>query len=89
MTSIQSGGKGKTWVMARIPKEAGILDITFTTTAGKFVQVNDKIIKQLTDSLVDPYRYASTTLISDTTKGDVYITAEAKSIRKRIKIVFN
>jgi hypothetical protein len=89
LPSIPSGAKGKTLVRARIPKEAGILDVTFSTTAGVFVQANAKTIKQLTDSLADPYRYASVTLVSDTTKGDVYITAEAKSIRKHIKIVFN
>jgi hypothetical protein len=85
---IQSDQKGKTLIRARIPIEAGALEIAFSTTAGSFIQVNAKNIKQLADSIVDPYRYATATLTSDTTKGEVFVSAEVKSIRKYIKILF-
>ncbi|GHN00436.1 hypothetical protein WSM22_19250 [Cytophagales bacterium WSM2-2] len=89
LTSIPSGGGGKTLVLARVPKEAGLLDITFTATAGLFREANNKTVKDLTDSLVSDYRYASAVLVSDATKGTVYITAEAKTSRVRITVTFN
>jgi len=86
-SSISTGG-GRTKLFARIPKDAGMTDVTFTTTAGIFPQANDKTIKQYTDSLVGIYRYATIELVSDTTTGKVYITGEAKTARRRILIIF-
>jgi len=86
---LTSGGSDYTRIIARTPKEAGTIDVTFTTTAGLFQQSNAKTIKELTDSVSGNYRYASTKLLSDTTVGQVYITAEAKTARQRIEVVFN
>lgn len=88
-SSIPSHGQGRAVITARIPKEAGILDVTFKTTSGTFPQVNAKEIKEYTDSLAGDYRYASTTLVSDTAKVTAYVTAEVKSSRVRIPIVIH
>jgi hypothetical protein len=86
-TSLQSGG-ASTRVIARLPLSAGITDVTFITSAGNFVQVGAKTVKQLADSLSNDCRFAAVTLASDATKGTVYITAEAKTVRTRFNITF-
>ena len=86
--SVHSGGTAAARIIARVPKDAGILDISFTTTAGNFAQSGGKSIKQLSDSLSVGYRYAAVTLTSDATRGTVYVTAEAKTARTRLRLTF-
>lgn len=82
--------KGETTrIFARLPKKAGVQDVSFSTTAGKFLESASDDVKQLADSVNGEYRYAPVTLRSDTTKGPVYVTAEVKSQRQRIIINFN
>jgi hypothetical protein len=85
---LSATGMDTTILVARIPKDAGILDISFSTTAGTFVKSGTKSIKQLADSLNGDYRYASTQMVSDTSPATVYITAETQGARKRINITF-
>lgn len=87
-TVLQADGKDTTIVLARIPNDAGKLDITFTTTAGVFVQSGAKTIKQFADSITDQYRYAKVILKTDTVANAVYVTAETSSARSRIIITF-
>jgi hypothetical protein len=87
--NILANGNDTTLVFARVPYDAGRVDITFTTTQGIFVESKDKTIMQFTDSVSGTYRYARVILRSDSTKGVVYITAETGTSRNRSTIVFN
>lgn len=90
-TSLAVGGE-TTRIYARVPSAAGIVDVTFSTSMGAFIQAGPKVatIKQFSDSLSGGFRWAAVTLASDpTTKGSVYVTAEAKGLRKRITLTFN
>jgi hypothetical protein len=89
--SLAIGGQ-TTRVYARVPSTAGLVDVTFSTSMGAFIQAGPKVatIKQLSDSLSGGFRWAAVTLASDpTTKGSVYVTAEAKGLRQRIILTFN
>lgn len=89
--ALAVGGE-TTRVYARLPFRAGITDVSFTTSLGSFIQKGPKSadIKQLSDSVAGGFRWAAVTLASDpTTKGTVYITAEAKGVRQRITLSFN
>ena len=86
---LQANASDTTLVTAQIPKSAGRLDISFTSTKGSFIQSDAKTIKQLADSISGDYRYATTVLKSDSSKGQVYITAETGSARNRTSLTFN
>ena len=86
--TLLSGGKDMTVITARVPKLAGIIPVTFTTTAGTFIYSGTKTVMQLTDSLSGAYRYANTVIKSDTSSGPVYIVATATTTMKRISITF-
>ena len=79
-------------IIARIPEAAGRVDIAFSTTAGVFMETNDKTVKQIADRIDNGFRYASVVLITDTVKTNgrkiVYIAAEALTDRDRMKIYF-
>ncbi|MBH8567728.1 hypothetical protein KB206_02455 [Microvirga sp. STS02] len=85
---LVANGQDKTVLLARVPKEAGQVIITFTTSAGSFPFNNTKIIKQFADSIQGDYRYARTLLRSDTTKGTVYLTAETPQASRRQTVLF-
>lgn len=87
--TLLSNASDTTLVIARVPADAGVVDVTFSTTNGKFIQSADKSVKQQTDSLSANYRYARVILRSDTSKGTVYITAESGTARNRTTITFN
>lgn len=81
--------KDTAFIFAKIPKDAGTVDITFTTTAGTFIEAAAKTIKQLTDSIDGGHRYAKVVFVSDTNVATVYITAEATNARTRKTIIVN
>lgn len=90
--SLIADGKDIAFVFARLPYDAGKLDINFTTTKGLFNQVGAKTIKQTADSIAGEYRFSKVILQSDTSKGEVTITAEVATTnvsRKRLIIKFN
>jgi hypothetical protein len=85
-TSMRSGGADSIHVIARVPKAAGIIDVTFTSSHGDFVYSASNTVKQLTDSLAGPYRYSVVLFKADTTTGIYYFTAEAGGQRSRTQI---
>jgi hypothetical protein len=88
--NLSIGGE-TTRIYARVPLGAGIIDVSFSTSLGAFIQKGPKAteIKQLSDSVANGFRWAAVTLASDlTTKGTVFITAEAKGQRQRITLSF-
>ncbi|MEO5685381.1 MAG: hypothetical protein ABIQ88_22225 [Chitinophagaceae bacterium] len=88
-STLAANNSDTTHIVARIPKAAGKLDITFTTTRGNFTVSAAKTIKQLTDSVAGEYRFATVLLRSDSTKGDCYITAETGTARTYVSLTFN
>jgi len=87
-TSLKSGGNDTTTITVRVPKDAGIIPVTFTTTAGTFVYSATKTDKENTDILDGEYRYTQTVLKSDTSHGTVYIVASATTVQTRLAITF-
>jgi hypothetical protein len=88
---VTSGGLEKVKIFARVPEKVGRVEIIFSSSAGIFTAAtpNAKFtVKQIADSVVSNYRFARADFISDAIIGDVYITAEARSARTRIKIQF-
>ncbi len=88
-TILAANASDTTHVTARIPAEAGRIDVTFTTTNGSFIVAAAKTVKQIADSVSGNYRYSTTILKSDSSKGTVYITVEAGTDRNRATITFN
>lgn len=88
-STLLANNTDTTHIIARIPKDAGRLDITFTTTRGTFKLAAAKTIKQIADSISGNYRFATTVLKSDSTKGDCFITAETGSERNHLSLIFN
>lgn len=89
---VSTGGAEKIKVFARVPEKAGRVEIVFSSSAGAFTAAtpNAKFtVKQIADSIVNNYRFARVDFISDAIVGDVYITAEARGARTRIRIQFN
>lgn len=87
-TEIKAYGADITTVTARIPEEASSIDITFSTTAGIFPVSATKTIMVRADSVSGGFRFATTTLISDTTLGVVYVTSSINDIRRTQSLVF-
>jgi hypothetical protein len=86
--TVNKNVKNLTTVLVRVPKDAGQIDVTFTTSGGFFSFNSLRTIKQFTDSIAGDYRYTRTELRPDTTKGPVYITAETTFARRRVDIKF-
>jgi hypothetical protein len=78
-----------TAIWAKVPKDAGIIDISFTATAGLFIATASKTIKQMADSLGSDGRYAKVIYVADTVAATVYITAETSNVRARTTIIVN
>ncbi|HLZ16576.1 MAG TPA: hypothetical protein VKQ08_06025, partial [Cyclobacteriaceae bacterium] len=76
-------------VYARVPRAAGRLDVVFITTNGVFEESGAKTVKQLADSIAEPYRFAAVWLSSVKASDTVYVTAEVSNLRERVVIVFN
>ncbi len=90
---LKADGKDRTIVLARLPERAGIVDVSFTTTAGIFVYANNTSIKELADSVSGAYRYARAILQADTLKASestkqVFVTAEVSNTRNRLMLTF-
>lgn len=77
-----------TTVTARIPKEAGTMDVKFTATHGTFVASSSKTVSQYADSIAGNYRYAVVLFTSDSSLTTVYVTAEINSVRERTTLKF-
>jgi hypothetical protein len=84
--SMQYNNLDSVLVTAKVPEAAGLVDVTFTASHGKFVYSAAATVKQITDSLAGDYRYAKVWFKADTTTGIYYFTAEAASQRARIPI---
>jgi hypothetical protein len=87
-TSLISGGADTTTITVRVPKDAGVIPVSFSTTAGTFLYSAAKTDKENTDDLDGGYRYATTVLKTDTSHGTVYITASATTVQTRITLNF-
>ena len=88
-STLNANGSDTTLVFCCVPSDAGPLDITLTTTKGVFLYSGTNTIKEVADSIVGKFRYASTVLRADTLPNVVYITAENGINRNRISILFN
>ena len=88
LNQLRTYGRDQTTIIARVPKDAGRIDITFKTTAGIFTFSGAKEIKVFADSVSEDYRYAQTILKTDSTIGTAYITAEIPQARRRLAIPF-
>lgn len=86
-SELISNGIDKTTVIARIPKNAGRLDIKFKTSKGLFIYSGTNEVKEYADSVAGRFRYAQTLIKSDTIPGIAYITADVEKIRRRTSII--
>lgn len=87
-TQIRYAAQDTTTVTARIPREAGILDVKFTATHGTFVASNGNTISERTEIMDEDYRYAMVRFTSDSSSTTVYLTAEVSTLRKRLTLKF-
>lgn len=88
-TKLNADGKDTTVVVARLPKDAGLVDVSFSTSAGSFIYSGEKSDKQYARRVIGNYRYAQTILQSDTAPRDsVYVTAEVTQVRNRTRLSF-
>ncbi len=87
-SQIKADGKDTAYLLARLPHDAGVVDVTFTTTGGTFVFSGGSEIKDYADSSDGTYRYATALLKADTIPKQVYVTAEIASVRNRISLTF-
>ena len=92
-TQLRADGKDQAVILARLPEKTGIVDVSFSTTAGTFIYSNSKEVKELADSVSGNYRYARTVLQTDSLKASeiskqVFVTVEVSGTRSRLSLTF-
>lgn len=88
-TKLSADGVDTTVIIARLPKDAGLVDVSFSTSSGTFIYSGSRSDKQYARLTDEDYRYAKTILKSDTTPHDsVYITAEITKVRNSTYLSF-
>ena len=83
---LKVDGMDSTTFEARIPKDAGHLDINFKTTLGTFPRTASKEIKEYADSIIGNYRFAYVTFKAGNDIGTANITVETIGQRRRILV---
>ena len=87
--SLKADGKDTTHVTARIPVDAGNVDISFSASAGKFPVSGGQTISEYAQQKDKKYRYATVVFQSGAVPMDsVWITAEVTQARNRCKLSF-
>lgn len=88
-TSLKADGKDTTYVTARIPVDAGEVDISFSASAGTFPKSGGQSISEFARQKDDTYRYATVLFLSGSMPLDsVWITAEVTQARNRCSLTF-
>lgn len=75
-------------VVARVPKAAGKVDISFTSSKGAFARSASEAIDVFADSVDGDYRYARSVLqlSLSAVPHEVYVTAEVGGQRRRARV---
>jgi hypothetical protein len=86
---LKADGNDTTYITAIVPLDAGDIDITFSTSAGKFLLSGGQSISEFATLKTEKYRFAKVLFQADTTaKKDVWITAEVSQARNRYRLSF-
>ena len=86
---LYADGKDTTIIVARLPKDADLVDVSFSTSAGTFIYSGGQSDKQSARLVSGDYRYAMTILQAGTAPFDsVYITAEVTQARNHTSLSF-
>ncbi len=86
LSNLKTNSTDSTVLVARIPRTAGHLDVSFKTTLGIFPKTASKEIKEYADSTLDNYRMAFVTFKPASDAGVAYVTVEVATQRRRISV---
>jgi hypothetical protein len=88
--NMKANGKDTTYIVARIPVDAGMVDISFSASAGSFPKSGGQSISEFATLKDDTYRYATVLFQADSMPRDsVWITAEVTQSRNHCSLTFN